>query len=110
MRGCTCLKTALAEELIACAEGHLDDGAELGHLTSDIVLDIGDAFKVGNELLDDGFPCSEPFDEDVGGAEVVRSDVLLDERLAARRGRAVATRRSGEGRCTGDRHCLVHGE
>ena len=96
------LKTALAQELVAGAEGDLDDGAELGHLASDIVLNVRNPLKVGNELLDDGLPGGEAFDEDVGGAEVVWSDVLLDERLAARRGRAVATRRSGEGRCAGD--------
>ena len=39
----THLETALAEELVACAEGHLDDAGELRHLLRRVVLDVGDA-------------------------------------------------------------------
>jgi hypothetical protein len=50
------LDTVLAEELVALAEGDLDDTAELGEFFGSVVLDIGNALKVGNQLLDNVLP------------------------------------------------------
>ena len=61
----THLKTSLSQKLVPGTERDLDDGAELGHLARDIVLDVRNAFKIGDELLDDGLPGGEAFDEDV---------------------------------------------
>lgn len=98
----TNLETAFAQELVASTKRDLDDGAELRHLACDVVLNVRDTLKVRNKLFDDGLPRGEAFDEDVGGAEVVRGDVLLDERLAAGDGRTMSARsasRAGDGGC-----------
>ncbi len=50
------LDAVLAEELVALAEGDLDDAAELGELLCGVVLDVGDALKVADELLGDVLP------------------------------------------------------
>ena len=105
----THLEPALTQELVARPEGDLDDPRELGHLAGDIVLDVGYALEVGDELLDDGLPGGEAFDEDVRGAEVVGGDVLLDEGLAAGDGGAAPAGLAGEGGCAGDGDGLVHG-
>lgn len=99
------LEASLAEELVASAEGDLDDTPKLGEFPGGVVLNIRDAFKVhcssvGSdrfrdqgetqgatrrtyELPDDCFPGDETLDDDVARAEVVALDVLLDERLGA---------------------------
>lgn len=78
------LQAILAEELVSGFERNLDDCAELGELFGGIVLDVCDAFKVGDELLGDGLPGGEALDEDVTGFQLVWRGVLLDERLVAR--------------------------
>jgi hypothetical protein len=50
------LDAVLAEELVALSEGDLDDAAELGELLCGVVLDVGDALKVADELLGDVLP------------------------------------------------------
>jgi hypothetical protein len=42
--------------------------------------------EVSYELLYDGLPRDETFDEDIGWTKVMCSDVLLDERLGTRYG------------------------
>ena len=98
----THLKPTFTQELVARPEGDLDDPRELGHLARDIVLDVGNALEVGDELLDDGLPRGETFDEDVGGTEVVGRDVFLDEGLAAGDGRPASAGLTREGRCARD--------
>lgn len=39
--------------------------------------------EVRNKLFHDRLPRNESLDEDIGGAEVVRRDVLLDQRLVS---------------------------
>ena len=62
--------------------------------------------KVGDELLDDGFPCDEPFDEYVRGTEVLGGDVLPDERLISGEGRPLLAC-PGNGRRAGRRLMVV---
>ena len=97
----TDLEATLTEKLVPRSKGNLYDGAQLGQLLCGVVLDVGDALrdmhgafrtsvckgarsggaylKVGNELLDDCLPRDETLDEDIGGSEIMRGDVLLDE-------------------------------
>lgn len=77
------LETALAEELVARAEGNLYDGAESSELLCSVVLDVGNALKIGDELLDDGFPSDETLDKDIRGTKVLGSNVFLYEGLIA---------------------------
>lgn len=51
-------------------EGNLDDTTELCELLCGVCLDVGDALKVGYEVLCDCLPCLESLDEDVGRAKV----------------------------------------
>ena len=92
------LKPSLAEKLIGRAGWYLHDGGEFvmcflvlfsmsAMHSIDEMREIGKFFKmnchlkVDYELVHNGLPGDETFDEDVRGAEVVGSDVLLDERL-----------------------------
>lgn len=50
------LDAVFAEELVALAKGDLDDASELGEFLGSVVLNVGNAFKVGNQLLDNVLP------------------------------------------------------
>lgn len=53
------LKTVLAKELIPSFEWDLNYRSELGEFLGGVVLDVGDAFKVANQLLRDSLPGRE---------------------------------------------------
>jgi hypothetical protein len=42
--------------------------------------------EISYELLYDSLPCDEAFDKDVGGAKIMRGDILFYERLGTRYG------------------------
>lgn len=44
-------------------EGNLNDTAELGELLGSVLLNVGNAFKVGNQVLCNSLPRFEPFDQ-----------------------------------------------
>lgn len=58
------LDTVLAEELVALAEGDLDDTTELSELLGSVVLDVGNTLKVADELLGDVLPACQPAKEE----------------------------------------------
>jgi len=47
--------------------------------------------EIGDELFYNGLPRDKTFDEDIGWPEVMRGDILLDERLVPRDRRALFT-------------------
>lgn len=59
------LQASFAEELVTRLKRHLYDAAELVHFLRRVVGYVCDALEVGDELLDDAFPCHEALDEDV---------------------------------------------
>ena len=70
------LDTVFTEELVALAEGDLDDTAELGELLGGVVLDVGNTLKVADKLLGDVLPaCERNKERSVLG----QSDVLIQE-------------------------------
>ena len=77
------------------------------HLKDDLIRRKGSTdLKVGDKLLDDGFPCDEPLDEHVRGTKVLGRDDLPDERLISGGGRPLLAC-PGDGRCAGRRLVVV---
>lgn len=101
------LDTVFAEELVALAEGDLNDTTELGQLLGGVVLDIGNTLEVADELLCDVLPASEALNENVGRTKLVRARVLLDEGSVAgsHSGLPAERRRAGHSRVSVG-HCV----
>lgn len=62
----TDLKTALAHELVSLSERNLDDATEFQEGGRGVVLDIGNAFEVLDELVDQTFPGDESTSGSIG--------------------------------------------
>lgn len=89
IKGTTYLQASFAEKLVAGSERDLYDCTEFCELPRCIYFYICDALKVGNELFHDCIPSNEALNKNIRGPEILGRNVLLDEGLGPREGRAM---------------------